>query len=198
MATYLEVMKRLSKIPGVGRKLAERITFYLLENDVRDTNQLLEKIKVFVNQTHKCKVCGLISKNNPCNICSSSKRNQKIICIVKSIQDALTIERSGIYDGLYHVLGKLLSPIDNIYEKDLKVENILKRISSQTKEIIFALENNQASNMTAGFIIKKIREKNQTVNYSHIAIGVPIGISLEYVDPETIKSSILNRFSLKK
>ena len=198
MATYLEVIRRLSKIPGVGKKLAERITFYLLESDQQETHQLLEKIREFVDHTRKCKICGLISKNNPCNVCSSNKRNKKIICMVKNIQDALTIERSGSYDGLYHVLGKLLSPINNVYEKDLKIENILARISLGTEEIIFALENNQASNMTAQFIMEKIKEKNHKIRYSHIAIGVPIGISLEYLDRETIKSSIVNRFSLKK
>ncbi len=196
MANYLEIIQGLNKIPGIGRKSAERITFYLLESDLDKTNELLAKIKAFVNSTQKCKICGLISKNNPCNICSSTKRDKNIICLVKSVQDALTIERSKSYYGVYHVLGKILSPLNDTYENDLNLEKLLKRINPQTKEIIFALENNQHSRATRNFIMEKIKENWATIRFSHIAIGVPLGVSLEYLDKETIKSSLTNRFSI--
>ncbi len=216
MANYLEVIRGLNKIPGIGKKSAERITFYFLESDVGETEDLLEKIRSFITLTKKCSTCGLISKNNPCNICSSPKRDRNVICVVKSIQDALIIERSKIYKGLYHVTGKLISPLDDCYTLPESVmSKLLKRIAQSTEEVshdaskhdankqgveevIFALENTQAGRMTMEYLMEKLKSVNPALKFSTIAVGVPVGTSLEYVDKETLRTSINHRFTVER
>ena len=195
---FKQVIEHFKKLPGIGQKSAERITFYLLKLPKEEITTFLEVINDFKKHTIICEICGLISEQNPCRICSSYKRNRSIICIVKSIQDAIVIERSGSYFGLYHVLDGLISPINGTYEEDLNISKIEVRISKEIKEIIFALEQNIEAEATIKLISEKIKRSNShKIIFSRMATGIPMGIGIEQIDEHTLKQSLLNRYSIK-
>ena len=187
---FNQALHSLKQFPGVGERMAERMTFHLLNMPEEKLNFMLRAIKDFRTLTKYCTICGLISEQNPCRVCASSTRDRSIICIVKNVQDAFTLEKSGSYHGLYHVLGGVISPIDEIGEKDLSIKELIKRLKG-VKEIIFALEQNIESDAT----IKLICENNEIrqLKISRMAVGIPTGTGLEYVDGDTIKRSLLHR-----
>lgn len=210
-SSFSQVIKNLKKFPGIGQKSAERITFYFLETDRQEIKQFILSLNHLIEKTIFCNTCGLISEQSPCRICSSSKRNNSIICVVKNIQDAIQIERSQSYQGIYHVLGGLLSPLSNVYEKDLKIDKLLKRISipkhnnlksnNQTiKEIIFAFEQSIEADATIQLISQKIQllKYTEKIIFSRMAVGIPIGTGLEFIDQKTLKQSLDNRYSLNQ
>ena len=187
---FNQVLHSLKQFPGVGPKLAERMTFHLLDLSKDEVAFMLKSIKDFRSQTKHCFICGLISEQVPCRVCTSPSRDKSIICVVKNVQDAFTLERSGAYRGLYHVLGGLLSPIDEVTEKDLRIEGLLDRLQG-VQELIFALEQNIEAEAT----IKLLCKHNQVgkLKTSRMAIGIPTGTGLEFVDEDTIKKSLLHR-----
>ncbi len=187
---FNQALHSLKQFPGVGERMAERMTFYLLDMSQEKLDFMIRSIKDFRSLTKYCSICGLISEQNPCRVCTSSTRDQSIICVVKNIQDAFTLEKSGSYQGLYHVLGGVISPIDEVTEKDLSINELIKRLKG-IKEIVFALEQNIESDAT----IKLICEHNEInqLKVSRMAIGIPAGTGLEYVDGDTIKRSLLHR-----
>ena len=190
-SSFHHVIQALKRLPSIGKKSAENIAFYLLESNKQEVKLLTQSIENFIKKTVRCHICGLISEQSPCKICSSSKRSKKSICVVKSIQDALNIERSHSYLGLYHVLGGLISPVNNIDEQDISINTLLKRLTSSVDEIIFALEQTIEAEVTIKIIRNKFKGKK--IKLSRIAIGIPIGTELGYIDEITLKKALFNR-----
>lgn len=187
---FNQILHSFKQFPGVGQRMAERMVFHLLDMPKQDVSFMIKAINDFRTQIRHCNICGLISEYNPCRICTSSKRDKSTICVVKNVQDAFTLEKSGAYNGLYHILGGVLSPIDGVSEKDLSIENLLKRLKG-IKELVFALEQNIESEATIKLICHYL-EKNPLTT-SRMAIGIPTGTGLEFVDEDTIKKSLLHR-----
>lgn len=193
-SVFKRVADELKGLPGIGPKSAERIIFFLLSTKKEKGIRLANAISDLISRTSACKTCGLISEYNPCRICSSPNRDRNLICLVKGVQDALSIERSRAFKGLYHVLGGLLSADGNA--EGLNVSGLINRIDGK-KEIIFAFESCMEAEQTIRFVVEKIKDagKSQTL-FSRMAIGIPIGASLEYVDDDTIRQSFSNRYGL--
>ncbi len=190
-SSFNNVIQALKRLPSIGKKSAENIAFYLLESNKREVKLLTQSIEDFIEKTVRCHICGLISEQKPCKICTSSKRSKKSICVVKSIQDALNIERAHAYLGLYHVLGGLISPINDINEQDISINTLLKRLTYPVDEVIFALEQTIEAEATIKIIRSKFKDKK--IKLSRIAIGIPIGTELEYIDEITLKKALFHR-----
>ena len=187
---FNQVLHGLKQFPGVGQRMAERLAFHLLEMPPEELAFFLKSVKDFRTKTKHCVTCGLISEHNPCRICISRTRDRSIICVVKNIQDAFTLEKSGAYQGLYHVLGGVISPIDEVAEKDLSIKSLLERLEG-VKEIIFALEQNIEAEATIKCICRY--PQTRSLKTSRMAIGIPTGTGLEFVDEDTIKNSLRHR-----
>ena len=173
------------------------MAFQILEMDIIDVENLSQSIINFKKGILYCKLCGLISEQNPCKICKSAKRDQQTLCLVKNVQDAFIIEKSGSYRGLYHVLGGLLSPIDRIELKNLNIGNLTQRMLP-IKEVIFALEQTVQAEATVKILLPIIHKAKSAreLNITRLAMGIPSGTSLEYMDEDTLKNSLDNRIKL--
>ena len=170
MFFFKEVIQGLKKIPTVSSRSAERIAFSLIKMNKKEVLSLLASIENFITKTSFCSVCGLLSEYNPCRICQSNKRDKTMICIIGEIEDAISIEKTNIYSGLYHVMGGMLSPINNVLKENLQVEKLLKRISIQVKEIIFAFEEGAEEDATIIFLKEKM--KSYPLIFSRIQKGI--------------------------
>lgn len=187
-----EAVAQFSKLPGIGHKTALRLVLHLLKKDngtVQGFGEVLIRLK---NEIIYCTECGNISSETTCNICKGLKRDRSIICIVEDIRDIIAIENTQQFNGLYHVLGGLISPMDGIGPSNLNIEKLLDRLnSSEVKEIVMALSANMEGDTTAFYISKKIKHLN--INISTIARGISFGGELEFVDDLTLGRSILQR-----
>ena len=183
-----------AKLPGIGKKTALRLVLHLLKQDSAQTTALTEALSDLRENIQYCKTCHNISDEDECGICLSSRRDSSIICIVEDSPDILSIENTAQYQGLYHVLGGLIAPIDGIGPQDLKIDSLLSRLSNseQTTEILLALSPTMEGDTTAFYICKKLRQFPH-LKISSIARGIPIGGELEYADEVTLGRSIVNR-----
>jgi recombination protein RecR len=188
-------VNEISKLPGIGKKTALRLALHLLKEDVTATVDLATALTELKLKTLYCKKCHNISDAEICGICSGPRRDQSIICIVEDTKDVLAIENTGQFQGLYHILGGIISPIQGIGPGDLNIESLLARISehSELKEVILALSTTMEGDTTAFYITKKIKPLN--IKVSTIARGIPVGGELEYADEITLGRSILSRTS---
>ena len=185
-------VNEFAKLPGIGRKTALRLVLYLLRQDVEQVNMFGEAIIKLRNEVKHCKVCNNISDNDICEICSNPYRDHSLICVVESIKDVIAIENTNQYNGIYHVLGGIISPMDGIGPNDLKIDLLEKNVAKgDVKELIFALSTTMEGDTTNFFLYKKLSKYN--VIMSTIARGVSIGDELEYTDELTLGRSIVNR-----
>ncbi len=181
-----------SKLPGVGKKTALRLVLFLLRQDEAVSEELAEAILKLRKEIRYCSICHNISDEEICSICSSTGRNRDLICVVQDSRDVLAIENTGQYNGLYHVLGGVIAPIEGIGPEDLNIETLLQRISEENpKELVFALSNTLEADTTAFYISKKLRDSE--IRISAIARGIPIGGELEYADELTLSRSLSTR-----
>lgn len=188
----------VSKLPGIGKKTALRLVLHLLKEPETATIDLAGAITELRTKIRYCNACHNISDDDVCNICASHRRDRSLICVVEDTRDVLAIENTSQYNGLYHVLGGVISPIDGIGPSELNIDPLLSRISQnkdEIKEIIFALSPTMEGDTTAFYLTKKLKEYE--VNISTIARGIPIGGELEYADEVTLGRSILSRTSYK-
>lgn len=193
-----EAVQEISRLPGIGKKSALRHVLHLLKQDPEISRALAKAIINVREQTRYCKTCGNISDHEVCNICSSHRRKKNTICVVEDSRDVLAIENTGQYEGVYHVLGGLISPIDGVGPDELSVKGLIERIensNNEVVEIILALSPTMEGDTTAFYISKKVAPFG--VNVSSIARGIPIGGELEYADEVTLGRSILSRVSYK-
>lgn len=189
-----EAVNQISRLPGIGKKTALRLALHLLKEEEFFTRDLAEAMVKLRTQIRYCEKCHTISDNNICQICASARRDHSIICVVEDSPDVIAIENTAQYQGLYHVLGGIISPIDGIGPDDLKIDSLIKRINESepaVKEIILALSPNMEGDTTAFYITKKL--KGIELKISTIARGIPIGGELEYADEITLGRSILTR-----
>ena len=187
-------VNEISKLPGIGKKTALRLALHLIKEHESTTFALAEALKDLRANIKYCKECFNISDLEVCNICSSSRRDSSLICVVEDSRDVLAIENTSQYTGLYHVLGGIISPIEGIGPSELNIESLISRVeknSETVKEVIFALSPTMEGDTTAFYLTKKLSEHN--VKISTIARGIPIGGELEYTDEITLGRSILSR-----
>lgn len=183
----------ISKLPGIGKKSALRLALHLLKADESKTMALSQALIDLRTKTTYCRQCHNISDDELCQICTSINRDEQIICVVQDTRDVLAIENTAQYQGQYHVLGGIISPIAGIGPNDLNIDTLLKRISDsgQVKEIILALSPTMEGDTTAFYLQKKLTDFDLQI--SSIARGIPIGGDLEYADEITLGRSIASR-----
>ena len=187
-----EAVNELSKFPGIGKKSAMRMVLFLLKQTEQDVSKLGQSVIKLRSNIKYCTRCGNVSDNDLCNICSSPKRNQQTICVVEDLRDVMAIENTNQYNGVYHVLGGLISPINGIGPDTLNIDTLISRIAAEeTKEIIMAISATMEGDTTVFYLSKKL--KNTNVAISSISRGVAIGGELEYADEITLGRSIALR-----
>jgi recombination protein RecR len=187
-------VNELSKLPGVGKKTALRLVIYLLKSEESYVNKLGDSIMKLKTDVVFCSVCGNISEGSVCNICASLNRDQAVICVVKDFQDIMAIENTGQFNGVYHVLGGVISPLDGIGPDDLSIAGLIERVGKQqVTEVILALSANMEGDTTAFYISKLLMPLK--VRISAISRGISVGGELEYADEITLGRSIKDRIN---
>jgi recombination protein RecR len=189
-----EAVNQISKLPGIGKKTALRLVLHLIKEKEHSTLSLTEALNNLRANIKFCKHCFNISDHDVCSICASHKRERSIVCVVEDTKDVMAIENTSQYVGLYHVLGGVISPIQGIGPGDLKIEQLIQRITnsqSDIKEVILALSPTMEGDTTAFYINRRM--KDLPLKVSVIAKGIPVGGDLEYADEITLGRSILGR-----
>ena len=197
MAEYSSILlenavEALSKLPGVGKKTALRLALHLLNSEDLETEQLADALLKMKHNIMLCERCYNISDTKVCSICSNPRRDENTLCVVADMRDVLAIERTASYNGLYHVLGGVISPIEGISPNDLKIAQLVQRTQKEDiKEIILALPATIEGDTTNFFIFRQLNDYKGKI--SVISKGIAVGDALEYVDEVTLGRSIQNR-----
>ena len=187
-----EAVEAIASLPGIGRKSALRLTLHLLGRDTLEVSQFTHAISSMKENVRFCETCGNISDGAKCNICAQAKRDQSVICVVEDLRDVLAIESTQLYQGLYHVLGGIISPMDGIGPSDLNISSLFSRVESgEVSEIILALNATMEGDTTSFYLYKKLEAFECKV--TSIARGVSIGDELQYTDEITLGRSIQHR-----
>ena len=185
-------VQEIAQLPGIGRRTALRLALYLLKQPKDQTLALSKSLNNLREFVMFCESCHNLSDQKLCEICSNLKRNKKILCVVEDIRDVMAIENTGQFQGIYHVLGGIISPMDGIGPKDLKIDSLVEKVKiGEVEEIIFALSATMEADTTNFYIYKLIQP--YSVKTSTIARGIPVGDELEYTDEVTLGRSILAR-----
>jgi len=185
-------VREFAKLPGIGKKTALRLVLHLLKQETNEVKQFSETISQMRTDIKFCSRCFNISDDTLCTICSNPSRKKDIICVVENIRDVIAIETTEQYNGLYHVLGGVISPLDAIGPDQLTIEPLIKRVENEeVKELVFALNPTIQGDTTIYYIRKKIAGKE--VKFTTIARGIAFGGELEYADEMTLAKSIRNR-----
>jgi len=186
------LVDQFSKLPGIGRKTAQRLAFHVLEMDQQDAEKLSAAILEAKEKIGFCKECGNLTDKPTCNICSSHNRDRSVICAVEGPRDIVAMERSKEYKGLYHVLHGTISPMENIGPQDIKIKELLQRLEDdEVKEVVIATNPTVEGEATAMYISKLIKPLG--VKVTRIAHGIPVGGDLEYFDEVTLARAMDNR-----
>ncbi len=189
IATLIE---HFQKFPSVGPKSAQRMAFYLLRMPMSEVQKFAQSIVEAKENTHTCEVCFNLSSTSPCEICTSSKRDRSTICVVAETKDLIAVEKTNEYKGLYHVLQGLISPMDGIGADDIRIKELLNRLTNdEVKEVILALSPSVEGEATSLYLSKLIKPFG--IKISRIAFGLPVGADLEYADEITIARAIEGR-----
>ena len=188
-----KLINSISKLPGLGRRSAQRIALFLLKNKDRSLLPLVQSLQDANKKIINCINCGNIDTSSPCNLCNNTKRDQQKICVVEDVSDLWTLERIGVFRGLYHVLGGSLSAINGIGTDDLNINRLISRIEKQkVKEIILALSTTVEGQTTTHVIVDKL-EKIKNIEITKLAQGVPIGGEVHYLDENTLNTAFQSR-----
>lgn len=190
-APLQSVVEEFSKFPGVGAKSARRLALYLLRQDPEQIDRLVSSLNGLKTRIKFCSICFNIGEEEVCEICSSERRDKSIICVVEDINDVIAIERSHEYNGTYHVLGGVLSPLNGIGPENLKVRELLSRLKGEVKEVILALNPDTEGEATSLYLNRLITPTGVPV--SRIARGLPIGGNIEFADDATIGRAVSGR-----
>ena len=197
MESYPQSVERLisefAKFPGIGKKTAQRIAFHILMSNNEHSAHLAQAVMDVKTKILLCSACGGITEDDPCHICSDPKRDKNLICIVEDPADIYAFERMGIFRGLYHVLGGVISPLDGIGPDSLTIDRLLTRIQ-EGMEIILATNASIEGDTTALYLGKILNEKG--VEVTRLARGIPVGGELEYVDEATLQRAMEGRTQL--
>lgn len=190
-------VNEFNRLPGIGQKTALRLVLHLLNQPEGEVSRFGETLIKLKSEICYCKVCHNISDREVCEICSSPKRDRGLICVVEDIRDIMAIENTNQYQGIYHVLGGLISPIDGIGPSDLHIEKLVERLrTEEVKEVILALSATMEGDTTIFYLYKKLKDFN--IQISTIARGIAFGGELEYVDEVTLGRSIATRIPYER
>jgi recombination protein RecR len=182
----------LASLPGIGRKTALRLAFYMLRRDTEYTEAFASALLALRKEVKYCRVCHNICEEEKCRICSDPHRDHSLICVVENIKEVMAIENTGQYQGVYHVLGGIISPMDGIGPQDLEIDSLVQRVANRDiREVILALSTTMEGDTTGFFIYRKLSPHG--VQVSVIARGISVGDEIEYADEITLGRSILNR-----
>jgi recombination protein RecR len=182
----------LSRLPGIGRKTALRLALYLMRQPAADVERFGRAFITMRNEIKHCEVCNVLSDEAQCEICRNPRRDRSVVCVVESIREVLSIENTQQYNGLYHVLDGIISPMDGVGPNDLKIEELLERVKEgDIQEVVLALSTTMEGETTCYYLYKKL--SNYNVRITTIARGVGFGDELEYTDELTLGRSIKNR-----
>ena len=186
-------MQEFSKLPGIGRKTALRLVLNLLRREEDDVLQFTETIARMRQEVKHCRVCHNISDSEVCPLCGDPRRDASTICVVENVQDVMAVENTQQYQGLYHVLGGVISPMDGVGPADLEIDSLVERVrQGGVKEVILALSSTMEGDTTNFYIFRKLAPF-MDVKLTIIARGISVGDELEYTDEVTLGRSILNR-----
>ena len=189
------LINEMSKLPGIGTKTAQRLSFYILSLEDKEAEQLASAILTAKKEMKYCSVCGNLTDEDPCAICSDKSRNADTICVVESPKDVMAMERIREYNGLYHVLHGVISPMEGIGPEDINLMSLLKRLqANDIKELIIATNPNIEGEATAMYIARLVKPSG--IKVSRIASGVPVGGDLEYIDEVTLLRALEGRVEL--
>lgn len=193
---YLDAaVRELSRLPGIGPKSASRVAFHLLKMSPSDVRRLADTIIDLKEKIASCPECGGLSDGGVCSICADPSREKKVLCVIEEQKDLLTIERTGVFRGRYHVLGGLISPLDGVGPDDLSFPKLVDRLrSGEVTEILVALNPTVEGDATALYLAKLVKELH--VKVMRMARGLPVGAEIEYADSATIATSISDRVEI--
>lgn len=187
-----KLISAISKLPGIGPKSAERIALYLLSTEDYEIKDFLETIEDAKEHIKLCPICFNITDSEICNICSSSRRDHSVVCVVEEVRDLFAIEKGGEYNGVYHVLHGKIDPINHISQEDLKIKELIERVArNEIKEVIIATNPNFSGDLTATYLKKILTPFGAKV--TRIATGLPKGAEIDFVDSVTLSLAIKER-----
>lgn len=189
------LIEQFQKLPSIGPKSAQRLAFYILKLPMPEVRKFSEALITAKEETKTCEVCFNLSTTSPCEICSSSSRDRAVICVVSETKDLIAIEKTNEYKGLYHVLQGLISPMDGIGAEDIRIKELLTRLTDErVEEVILALSPSVEGEATSLYLSKLIKPFG--IKISRIAFGLPVGADLEYADEVTLAKAIEGRREL--
>lgn len=199
-----KAVDQFASLPGIGRKTALRLVLHLLRQSEADVEAFTSALNSLKQDVHYCRVCHTVSDQELCPICQSHSRDRQTVCVVENVQDVMSIENTGQYHGLYHVLGGVISPMDGVGPSDIEIDSLVARIQPEAiKEVILALPTTMEGDTTNFYIYKRLQNfmallpVGEGLKISQIARGVAIGNELEYTDEITLGRSIVNRVDFK-
>jgi recombination protein RecR len=188
----VSLIAALNKLPGVGPRSAERIALHLVQTDSAAVKQLAEVMLHAREKIQFCGTCGALTEKSPCSLCTDTRRDSSLICVVERAVDILSVERSGTYRGKFHVLGGNISPLDGIEPEDLRIAELEKRLTQEPiKEIVIALGTDVEGDATSFYLAKRLARKGLKI--SRIAYGLPAGSGLEFADELTLSRALEGR-----
>jgi recombination protein RecR len=198
-ASIQQVVESFEKLPGIGPKTAQRLTFYLLHVPQGELDRIASSFSNLKKGTTICSICYSIDESDPCSICTDTKRDQSMICVVEEPLDVLALEKSGTYKGVYHVLHGKIDPLNNIGPDEIYISPLLQRCrgtegqGSSISEVILATNPTMEGEATAMYLAKQLKMQHATVKITRIGRGLPIGADLEYADSSTLDRAMIGR-----
>lgn len=180
-----DLIDELGRLPGIGPKSAQRIAFHLLDADKDEVQQLVEAITTVKTSVSFCVICGNVTEQEECSICRDARRDRSVICVVEESKDVMAIERTRSYRGLYHVLGGAISPLQGVGPDQLRIRELMTRLSDETvQEIVLAMDPNLEGEATSTYLTRML--KTLGIRVTRLASGLPVGGDLEYADEVTL------------
>ncbi len=193
--SIMNLVKNISRLPGIGEKTAERLTMHIIRSPIKEVEQLSLSILETRKKIRSCSICFGLSDSDICNTCSDGTRDNSLVCVVEQPADMVAIEKSGIFKGTYHILQGVMSPMNGIGPDDIRLKELLSRIKGNNiKEVILATSTTIEGEATASYIAQCL--ENSPVKATRIASGIPIGGDLKYIDQVTIKRAMETRYDI--
>lgn len=184
-------IEMFSSLPTIGRKTAQRLTFYLLRQPDEQVKKFAQTLITLKSRVKFCSICFNFTETDPCSICTSAKRDRSVICVVEEPNDVVAIEKTNEFNGQYHVLHGVLNPLDGVGVDDIKIKELVARLNGEVQELILALNPNVEGEVTTQYIAKMVSPLN--IKATRIARGIPIGSDLEFADDATISRALIGR-----
>ncbi|HEY0673719.1 MAG TPA: recombination mediator RecR [Longimicrobiales bacterium] len=191
MGVIDDLTGELARLPGIGRKTAQRLTYFLLKRPPEEMKRLARVLENVAERVHACSRCGNLTEEDPCALCANPRRDQSVVCVVEEASDIAAIERTGEYRGLYHVLGGRLSPLEGVGPDELNIKSLLNRIREEVAEVIVATNPSVEGEATALYLQRLIHPLG--IRVTRLARGLPVGGDLEYADGVTIAQALSGR-----